>query len=336
MKILITGSGGYIGSVLAQTLMSQRLQVVGLDTGYYRDGLLFNPRWDFPYTFNMDIRAANRIMLEGFDAVVHLAELSNDPTGALNPKVTQSINYEGSMNLAHAAKKAGVSRFIYSSSCSVYGFSSGIVTEEHPLNPQTEYARCKCAVEEELLKMSTAAFCPVVLRNATVFGLSPYQRFDVVLNNLAGLAWTTKKVSMTCDGSPWRPLVHVRDVCRAITNVLVLPFEKVQGEIFNVGDHSGSRISDIAKEVQKVFGGDIVFGPEKDDNRSYRVSFEKIKETLGFRALWRISDTLKEFQKLFSRTGFGYDQFTHRGFTRLKQLKYLLATNQVNNELIWL
>lgn len=193
--------------------------------------------------------------LRGFDAVVHLAELSNDPLGQFDPRVTYEINYRGSVGLARACRRAGVQRFIYSSSCSVYGVGTDDhKTEESDVNPQTAYAECKALVERELFEMADDSFSPVFLRNATAYGPSPRMRFDLVLNNLAGLAWTTGEIRMTSDGTPWRPLVHVLDICQAIACCLEAPREAVHNQIFNVGcDEENYRVREIASIVARVF-----------------------------------------------------------------------------------
>ena len=239
---------------------------------------------------NKDIRHITADDLESVDAVVHMAELSNDPTGELAPNITYEINHRGSVRLAELARQTGVERFVYMSSCSVYGLASAdYVTEESSLNPQTAYAICKTLVERDLQPMADDHFSPTFLRNATAYGASPRMRFDIVLNNLAGLAWTTKEIKMVSDGTPWRPLVHALDIAQAISCVLKAPREMVHNEIFNVGDTSHNyTIKEIAEIVAEVFPGcELIFGSQGADNRSYRVSFEKIKAKLpDFRCEW--------------------------------------------------
>ncbi len=239
MKVFITGVEGYIGSLLAPLLMQHGHEVVGTDTGYYRDGWLYSDSKTgscFPRFINRDLRNLTEDDLSGFDAVIHLAELSNDPLGENNPALTHVINHQGSVNLAKNAKRAGVSRFIYTSSCSVYGLGSGdFLTEESPVNPQTAYAVCKTLVEKDVGQLADDSFSPVFLRNSTAYGASPRMRFDIVLNNLSGLAWTSKKIAMTSDGTPWRPLVHVMDICTAIRCSLEAPSNSIHNQIFNVG-----------------------------------------------------------------------------------------------------
>jgi nucleoside-diphosphate-sugar epimerase len=282
MKIFLTGTEGYIGCVLGPRLLEAGHDVVGLDTGYYRDGWLFSDAFSMPRvprTLIKDVRNVDPSDLEGVDAVVHLAELSNDPLGENDPKVTFEINHEASVRLARLAKQAGVRRFVYASSCSVYGVSDAeFVDERSPVSPQTAYAKCKVLVERDVGALAGADFCPTFLRNATAFGASPRMRFDVVLNNLAGFAWTTKKIAMTSDGTPWRPIVHILDISQAVEAVLEAPERDVRGEIFNVGDNAANyRVKEIALAVQEVFPeSEVTFGPPSADNRSYRVKFDKI------------------------------------------------------------
>ena len=342
MKVLVTGVDGYIGSVLAPFLIGAGLDVVGLDTGYYRDGWLYTNNAERPRTpavRSQDLRSVVESDLEGIDAVVHLAELSNDPLGANNPEVTHDINHHGSIHLAKFAKKCGASRFVYTSSCSVYGIGKGDwLTEESPVSPQTAYAECKVAVEKDLRLLADADFCPVMLRNATAYGASPRMRFDIVLNNLAGLAWTTGKIAMTSDGTPWRPLVHILDICEAIRCALVAPATAVRGEVFNVGhDGDNYRVRDIAEIVADAFPGcEVSFGPTDADNRSYRVSFKKISERLpGFECQWNAKKGAEQLRKVFERIAMSGDTFEFHAFTRLKQLEYLLKTEQIDDQFYW-
>src|ERR1700736_1574884 len=228
MRICLTGSDGYLGSVLAPELMRRGYDVVGLDTGYYKERMLFRTAEPSPRTLVKDLRDVDIKDLEGFDAVVHMAELSNDPAGQLAPHVTYEINHKGSVRLAELARKAGVQRFVYMSSCSVYGVTEGdFVTEESPVNPQTSYGVCKTLVERDVQALANAQFAPTFLRNATAYGASPRMRFDIVLNNLCGLAWTAKEIRMTSDGTPRRPIVHGLDICQAILGVLDAPREAI-------------------------------------------------------------------------------------------------------------
>src|ERR1700674_4066817 len=233
MRVFVTGVDGYIGAVLEPYLLERGMMVIGLDTGYYRDGWLYSDNLRLaatPHTLNKDLRAVAAADLGGCDAVVHLAELSNDPLGQNNPKVTHQINHQGSLAFAKEGIRAGIRRFVYTSSCSVYGAGTGDFPDENArVNPQTAYAECKVLVERDLLAMAGADFTPVFLRNATAFGPSPRMRFDIVINVLCALAWTTKRIPMRSAGSPWRPVVHVQDICEAIYRSLVAPEDAVGG-----------------------------------------------------------------------------------------------------------
>ena len=342
MKVFVTGVEGYIGSLLVPMLMERGYDVTGTDTGYYRDGWLYSDTRQFPRFaefINKDLRNFTAQDLDGHDAVIHLAELSNDPLGQNTPEVTYKVNHKGSVNLARLAKQAGVSRFVYTSSCSVYGAGlEGNLTETSATNPQTAYAHCKVNVENDVGAMADDRFSPVFLRNATAYGASPRMRFDIVINNLSGLAWTEKKIAMTSDGTPWRPLVHVQDICKAIICSLEAPKEAIHNQKFNVGhDGDNYQVKDIAKIVADVFTGcELSFGPSGGDNRSYRVSFEKINTRLpGFKCDWDARKGAEELFEIYSRIAMTPETFDFRAFTRLKQLKYLIATNQVDKDFYW-
>jgi nucleoside-diphosphate-sugar epimerase len=340
MNILVTGSDGYIGAVLCPKLMKAGNIVIGLDTGFYRQGLLFNTKLPYPCTISGDVRDANLKSVQGFDAIIHLAELSNDPLGQNDPEITWAINHRGSVRLAQLAKEAGVRRFIYTSSCSVYGAASGgeVMSETSPVNPQTAYAECKVAVERDIRELADKNFTPVFLRNATAFGASPRMRFDIVLNNLAGLAWTTKEIAMISDGSPWRPLVHVDDICEAIRLCLEAPIADIHNEVFNVGsDAQNYRVRQIAEIIAEVFPGcRTTFGDLRGDNRSYMVSFAKIKRHLPeFECKIAALDGARELFNIFSHIQMTPADFTNPPFTRLKQLERLLKTGQLDRDLRW-
>ncbi|HLS55131.1 MAG TPA: SDR family oxidoreductase [Zeimonas sp.] len=343
MKLLVTGVEGYIGCLLAPMLQARGHDVVGLDTGYYRDGWLFSDRAmvpGFPRFINRDIREIGPDDVRGVDAVVHLAELSNDPLGENNPELTFQINHEASVRLAELAKAAGASRFVYTSSCSVYGFAQGTepMTETSPTNPQTAYAKCKTLVERDVAALASPTFSPTFLRNATAYGASPRMRFDIVLNNLSGLAATTGKIVMTSDGTPWRPLVHVLDICEAIVRTVEAPKDAIHNQIFNVGhDADNFQVREIAQIVANVFPGcELTFGPSGGDNRSYRVNFAKIHAQLpGFRCSWDARKGAQQLHDVFKRIGMDRSTFEAKPFTRLKQLKYLSATGQIDERFFW-
>ncbi len=343
MKILITGTEGYIGSRMAPILAARGHDITGLDTGFYRDGCLYLDPLGMPLaprTLYKDLRTVGPQDFEGFDAVVHLAELSNDPLGENRPEITFKINHEGSVLIARAAKQAGVRRFVYASSCSVYGAAAGgdYVDETSPTNPQTAYAHCKVNVERDLKPMADADFSVTFLRNATAYGPSPRMRFDIVLNDLCALAWTRKKIAMVSDGSPWRPIVHLEDIIRAVYCTLEAPAGAVNGEIFNVGATGENyRIREIAALVAEAFPGcQVTAGPPSGDARSYRVSFEKISSGLpGFACRWTAREGARELRRLFQRIEFSSAEHEARPFTRLKQLRYLQRTGQIDADLFW-
>lgn len=340
MKILVTGSDGYIGSLACPYLANAGHEVIGLDTGFYRQGWLFETRDVRPKTLTMDIRDITPRELEGFDAVIHMAELSNDPLAQQSPDLTREINHGASIGLANAARQAGVRRFVYMSSCSVYGLADGhtILTEDSPVNPQTAYAACKVAVERDLSDMMGPDFTPCFLRNATVFGASPRQRFDLVLNDLCGLAWTTGKITLLSDGTPWRPLVHVQDVCQAVRLAVEAPAERVAGVAMNVGsDDQCYRVIDIARIVAETFPGCAVeVGRPSADNRSYRVSFARINEIIPeFRCQWNAERGALEMKHLFQMIGLEATEFRAPAFTRQKMINRLRELGLLDDRLRW-
>jgi nucleoside-diphosphate-sugar epimerase len=342
MKILITGTEGYIGARLGPWLETHGHTVTGLDTGFYRNGCLYFDSAQMPLsprTLFRDLRTVTSPDFEGFDAVVHLAELSNDPLGQNRPEVTYQINHEGSVRVAECAKNAGVRRFIYASSCSVYGVGTGeFLDETSPTNPQTAYATCKVMVERDLLPMADDRFAVVLLRNATAYGPSPRMRFDIVLNDLCAMAYTKRKIAMISDGSPWRPIVHIEDICHAVQCALEAPVQAVNREVFNVGrTDENFRIREIAQVVADITPNcEISVGPPSQDNRSYRVSFEKIAKHLpGFACRWTAARGAKELRHLFERIELTTEDHSSRSYTRLKQLHFLQRTGQVDQDLWW-
>jgi len=337
MRVLVTGADGYIGAMLTPLLLERGHRAVGLDAGFYRDGWLYEDGRKRPQTVTKDIRDIAAADLAGFDAIVHLAELSNDPLAQHDPRLTYAINHRGSVELAASAKKARVRRFVYTSSCSVYGAAAdgGYRTEESAPNPQTAYADCKVLVERDVMPLAGDGFAPVFLRNATAYGPSPRMRFDIVLNDLCGHAWTAGEVKVLSDGTPWRPLVHVEDICQAIVAALEAPEEAVAGQIFNVGDDAQNyTVRQIAEIVAAVFAGSrLSFGPPSADNRSYRVAFAKIGARLpGFRCRYTAADGAQQLHDVFSCIGMSAQTFGFRAYTRLKQLKHLVAAGEIDGE----
>src|SRR5215469_16306661 len=312
MRVFVTGVDGYIGAVLAPYLQARGMSLAGLDTGYYRDGCLYAVNGSAPgvATLAKDLRAVTAADLAGCDALVHLAELSNDPLAQNHPRVTHLINHQGSVTLAQQAVRAGIRRFIYTSSCSVYGAGSGeLLDEDAPVNPQTAYAECKLLVERDLRAMAGVNFTPVLLRNA-----------------------------MTSDGSPWRPVVHVEDICEAIYRSLLAPADVVSGRVFNVGQTSENyRVRELARIVADEFPGcSVSTGPPSGDTRSYRVSFERIhRELPGFHCRYTARAGVRQLHQLFERIQMTPETYRFRAFTRLRQLEHLQASGQINDELYW-
>lgn len=325
--------------LLAPLLIQQGYEVIAVDTGFYKVGWLYNGTELTAKTLNKDIRNITASDLEGVDAIVHMAELSNDPLGQLAPTITYDINHKGSVHLAKLAKEAGVRRFVYTSSCSVYGFATeDYVDEESTINPQTAYAKCKGLVEQDVKHLADDSFSPTFLRNATAYGASPRMRFDIVLNNLSGWAWTIKEIKMNSDGTPWRPLVHILDICKAIICTLEAPRDVIHNQIFNVGDTNGNyQVKQIAEIVADVFTGcQLSFGKHDPDNRSYRVSFDKINKNLpGFKCEWDARRGAQQLYNVFKQIDMTREEFESRGFTRLKQLEYLIRTQQIDQDFFW-
>jgi nucleoside-diphosphate-sugar epimerase len=336
MRILLTGIDGYLGALMGPHLVARGHEVVGLDAGYYRDGLLYELPDPRSPTITKDIRQVTVADLRGFDAVVHLAELSNDPIGQNRPEVTYAINGDGSGNLARHAKEAGVERFIYSSSCSVYGAGGADwKTEESATEPLTAYAACKLRTEAVLDGLADDTFSPTCMRNATAYGASPRMRFDIVLNQFAGLAWTTKQIVMVSDGTPWRPLVHALDIAEAFACVLEAPRDAVHNQIFNVGSNDENyRVRELATIVADAFPGTMAtFGPPTADGRSYRVSFEKIARMVpAFTCRQSAASGAAELRGVFERIQMTPEVFNFRGYTRLRQLHHLLETGQMDDK----
>jgi nucleoside-diphosphate-sugar epimerase len=340
VRILVTGHHGYIGSVLAPTLREAGHDVVGVDTFFYR-GCDFGTAPDIP-SLEADVRDLGPRDLEGFDAVVHLAALSNDPVGDLDPELTYEINLRGSVSLARAAKAAGVRRFVFASSCSMYGASGSdaLLDESAPLRPLTPYAESKVRAEKEVVALAGEGFAPVFMRNATVYGVSPRLRLDVVLNNLVAWAHTTGAIRLQSDGSAWRPLVHVRDLSRATLVLLDAPLELVTGQAFNIGSpEQNYRIRELAEivhdclpECEVTFAGGV-----SPDPRSYRVRFSKFAETFPeFRFEWTAERGVKELARAYEELGLTLEEFDVTGrFTRLAQLRRLLDTGALDRDLRW-
>lgn len=323
MRVLLTGHQGYLGSVMAPVLAAAGHEVTGLDSGLFA-GCVLGPAPGDPPGHAVDLRDVTPEVLAGVDAVVHLAALSNDPLGALAPELTYDINHRAAVRLARLARDAGVRRFLYASTCSVYGASgSDLVDEDAPLRPVTPYADSKVRVENDLLKLADGDFSPVFLRNATAFGFSPRLRADIVLNNLVGHALLSGEVRVLSDGTPWRPLVHAADIANAFALALTAPRDAVHARAFNVGtEENNVTVAEIAAEVAEAVPGSkvVITGETGADPRSYRVDFSRIRDALpGYRAMWTVKAGAVELVEAYGRFGLTEDGF-RRHFTRLAWL----------------
>jgi len=343
MKVLVTGNKGYIGTVLVEMLLQKSYEVTGYDTDYYKGCDLFECSYP-TMQVTKDIRDIFIHDLDGIEAVIHLAGLSNDPLGELAPELTDAINYKASIKLAKYAKDAGVKRFIYASSQSIYGISntdSELNEDDSEKNPITAYARAKWFVENELKKLNDVNFVTVCMRPSTVFGVSPRLRCDIVFNNLIACAYTTGKIEIMSDGTPWRPVVHVRDASNAFIATLEAPANLVAGQSFNVGIPNGNySVRDLAEAAQRALpGSSLVFtGKHGNDSRTYRVSFSKILNTLKdyYKPEWDLDRGGKELVNFFQIINFTEEQFRGRLTNRLKQINYLINKKIINEDLQWI
>jgi len=332
MKVLVTGHHGYIGSVMVGVLARAGHDVTGLDT-YFYEGCDFGDDAEPVPAIRQDIRDVQPAHLRGFDAVIHLAALSNDPLGCLDEECTYDINHRGSVSLARAAKAAGVPRFLFASSCSLYGAAGDrLLDESAQFNPVTAYGSSKVMVEADVKQLADETFSPTFLRNATAYGASPRLRSDIVVNNLVGVAYTTREVVMQSDGTPWRPLVHVQDICRAFRAVLEAPREAVHNESFNVGASlENYQIRDIAAMVMAVVPGCSLRyleggGP---DPRCYRVNCDKLTAHIPtFRTEWTVPRGVQELYDSYVSNGLTPERFAN--YVRLRRIESLLREGRVD------
>jgi len=339
MKILLTGSRGYIGTVMAPFLVQAGHEVIGIDTDLYRRST-FGPWRESVQTIVKDLRSLEAKDLRGFDAVVHLAALSNDPLGDLNAQLTYDINHLASVRLAALAKEAGVGRFAFASSCSNYGAAGDApVNEESELNPVTAYGESKVRVERDVSKLADDRFSPTFLRCATAYGVSPRLRFDIVLNNLVAWAFTSGKVMLKSDGSPWRPIVHIEDISRAFLAVLSVPRERVHAQAFNVGKNDQNyRIRDIAQIVKETVPGcEIAFADDAGpDKRNYRADFSKVARLLPeFQPQWDARKGAKQLYDAYQAIGLVLADFEGPRYRRIDQIKQLMAAGNLGPDLRW-
>jgi nucleoside-diphosphate-sugar epimerase len=339
MRVLVTGHLGYIGAETVPLLLQAGHDVVGLDTGFYEGCDFARAPEDVPW-LRVDLRDVEPRHLEGFDAVVHLAALSNDPLGDLNPDLTYDINLHASVRLAEAAKRAGVGRFLFASSCSLYGAGGdGLLDESAEFRPVTAYGESKVRVEHEVSKLADEHFSPVYLRNATAYGVSRRLRADIVVNNLVGHAVTTGKVLLQSDGSPWRPLVHIRDIIGAIQASLAAPRAAVHNESFNVGRTGENyQIRDVANLVAEVVPNcEVAFAPGASaDARDYRIDFAKIEANLpGYEPQWTLRDGIVELFEAYVEAGLTPEEWSSSRYYRLRTIQDLQALGKLDRALRW-
>jgi nucleoside-diphosphate-sugar epimerase len=340
MRVLMTGHNGYIGSVMSRIFREAGHDVTGLDTFLFEDCTFGGEDNELP-AIRVDLRDVDPEQLRGYDAVVHLAALSNDPLGNLNALITEEINHRAAVRLARLAKEAGIPRFLFASSCSLYGVAGDeMLTETAAFNPITPYGATKVRVETDVARLADETFSPTFLRNATAYGYSPRLRADLVVNSLLGYAFTTGDVLLQSDGTPWRPLVHVEDICRAFLAVLHAPREIVHNEAFNVGrTEENYRMREIADMVRdEVRGSHVEFAPGGGpDPRCYRVNCDKIAARLpGFRPQWTVRTGIEQLHDRFRSFDMTRDEFLGNRYLRIKHIQELQQAGRLNGDLRWL
>ena len=339
-KVLLTGHRGYIGSVMGPRLVKAGYDVVGLDTVYYGEDCSFTNEDDGITDIGLDIRDIKAENIQGFDTIIHLAALSNDPLGSLRDDLTYDINHYASVRLANMAKEAGASRFLFSSSCSMHGTSSAAkVDETTPVEPLTPYGESKIRSERDISKIAGDGFSPIFMRNGTVYGVSPRLRVDIVLNNLVGWAHTTGNVKLYTDGTPWRPLIHVDDVSDAFIAAMEAPVDKIHNEVFHVGSNKENyQIRQVAEIVQSVVPNcGLEFDTEHGgDQRTYIADFTKIETTLtNFKPAWTAETGARQLYEAYKRVNLTLEQFTGSRYIRLKRIEDLRQSGHLNDDLRW-
>ncbi len=338
MKVLVTGNLGYIGTVLTPKLVSRGHEVKGYDCDFYKNCTFGNYKINHIETLNKDVRDVELKDVKGYDAIIHLAALSNDPLGNINPELTYDINYRSSLRFARLAKIAGVKRFIFSSSCSNYGAGGkDFLNEDSMLNPVTPYGESKVMVEKEVSALSDEDFSPTFLRNATAYGVSPRLRFDLVLNNLVAWAFTTGKIFMKSDGTPWRPVVHVEDICNAFIAILEAPRKVVHDQVFNVGVTGDNvQIKELARVVSEVVPDcRVAFSKQASaDKRNYRVNCDRIcKIVEGFKPIWNIRKGAQQLFESYRKYGITLEEFEGPRYKRISQIRKLLKEGVLDENL---
>lgn len=341
MRVLVTGHNGYIGCALVPMLVGSGHEVVGLDSFLFEHCTL-GPEVESVEAIRKDVRDVEAGDLEGFDAIIHLAGISNDPLGDLNPECTYEINYRASVRLARLAKQVGVSRFLFSSSCSNYGAagSEAVLTEQAAFNPVTPYGESKVLVEKEVAHLADENFTPVFLRNATAYGFSARLRGDLVVNNLVGWAYTTGMVRLKSDGTPWRPLVHIEDISAAFLALLEAPKELVHNEAFNVGKtEENYQMRDLAKIVMEIVPGSKVTFAEGagPDKRCYRVNCDKIRNAIpAFKPRWTVREGARQLYDAYKKFGLTLADFEGARYMRIKHVRQLQSAGKLDSDLKWM
>jgi len=341
MKVLVTGNNGYIGTVMVPMLQSKGFEVTGLDSDLFEGSIFFfflntGKIADIPY-LRKDLRDIEIADLKNIDAIVHLCALSNDPLGNFNPGITYEISHKGSVRLAELAKKAGVQKYVFSSSCSVYGSSPEILNEESEVNPLTAYAVSKVRAEKDISKLADSEFCPTFLRSSTAYGLSPMQRFDLVVNNFVAWSYTKGKVLLKSTGNAWRPFVHIEDISRAFISVLNASPDLVNDQIFNVGQNKENyqirKVAEIVKEIVPNSELEFAEGAEPD-SRSYHVKFDKIKETLTeFKPKWDVPSGAKQLYEAYKKVDLRVEDFEGPRYRRITNLENSVKSGRLDKNL---